>query len=77
MNAYMKWTFIGLMICIRGFFAGGVTISHGEPLAMVGGQTLTADDFIAEMKVAMSTGMTRAIDQPCHVDAKKGEGWPK
>ena len=48
MNAYLKWTFIGL-ICIWGFLAGGVSISHGEPLATIGGQTLTADDFIGEM----------------------------
>ena len=48
MNAYVKWTLIGLG-CIWGCFAGGVNASHGEPLAMIGAQTLTADDFLAEM----------------------------
>jgi len=48
MNAYMKRILIGFC-CIWGFFAGGVTVSHGEPLALIGGQTLTADDFIGEM----------------------------
>ena len=48
MNAYMKWTFIGL-ICIWGSYAAGVTLTHGEPLATIGGQTLTEDDFRAEM----------------------------
>ena len=60
----------------KGIFHGNVCAQvHDELPACVPDPYV--DEFIDEMKVAMSTGMTKAIDQPCHVDAKKGEGWPK
>lgn len=60
----------------KGIFHGNVCAQvHDELPACV--PDAYVDEFIDEMKEAMSTGMTKAIDQPCHVDAKKGEGWPK
>ncbi|MHA2062926.1 MAG: DNA polymerase [Candidatus Thorarchaeota archaeon] len=35
------------------------------------------DEFVEIMKKSMADGMTQAIDQPCLVEAKVGDGWPK
>lgn len=65
-----------LNVWTKGIFYGNVCAQiHDELPSCV--PDADVDDFIHEMKVAMSTGMTKAIDQPCTVEAKTGDGWPK
>ena len=60
----------------RDVFNGYVCAQvHDELPACVADNEL--DEFLPEIKEAMSIGMEQAIDVPCKVDAKVGDGWPK
>jgi DNA polymerase I-like protein with 3'-5' exonuclease and polymerase domains len=60
----------------QGIFHGNVCSQvHDELPSCVPESEL--DEFIPLFKKAMADGMTAAIDQPCQVDAKVGDGWPK
>lgn len=60
----------------RGVFHGYVGAQvHDELPACVPNNEL--DEFIPEIKEAMAVGMSKAINQTCFVDVKKGDGWPK
>jgi DNA polymerase-1 len=60
----------------RGVFNGkvGAQVHDELPACVPEGEV---EEFLVTIKEAMSVGMTKAIDQPCHVDAKQGDGWPK
>ena len=60
----------------QGIFHGNVCSQvHDELPSCVPESEL--DEFIPVFTKAMADGMTAAIDQPCRVDAKVGDGWPK
>jgi DNA polymerase I-like protein with 3'-5' exonuclease and polymerase domains len=60
----------------QGIFHGNVCSQvHDELPSCVPENEL--DEFIPPFKKAMADGMTAAIEQPCQVDAKVGDGWPK